>query len=57
MRLVGAHALRHDRRLRKALGQPVLARRAWLEIDYPDGPPKEYVRSGYDSPGDSQNPC
>lgn len=37
----------------KSLGTPIQPRSYWLDFDYPDGPPREYVRSGYDSSGSS----
>lgn len=30
----------------RALGSPMQTVKFWLDIDYPDGPPPEYVRSG-----------
>ena len=31
----------------KQLGKPIQPRKYWLDIDFPDGPPPEYERSGY----------
>jgi hypothetical protein len=33
----------------RVLGKPMIIRTAWLDIDFPDGPPPEYERSGYDT--------
>ncbi len=33
----------------RVMGVPLIIRTAWLDIDFPNGPPPEYERSGYDS--------
>ena len=30
----------------KSLGTPIMAKKYWLDIDFPDGPPPEYERAG-----------
>lgn len=32
------------------MGTPMEPQMYWLDIDFPDGPPPEYERSGYDNP-------
>jgi hypothetical protein len=32
------------------MGTPIEPQMYWLDIDFPDGPPPEYERSGYDNP-------
>ena len=32
--------------VQKLLGQPIKTHKYWLDIDFPDGPPPEYERSG-----------
>lgn len=34
--------------MQKHLGAPILAHKYWLDVDFPDGPPPEYERRGYD---------
>ena len=35
------------RGFQKFLGTPITPGKYWLDIDFPDGPPPEYERSGY----------
>lgn len=34
------------RNVQKFLGMPIITRKYWLDIDFPDGPPPEYERRG-----------
>ena len=43
--LIGRH-LSGMKNFQKQLGQPIQTRKFWLDIDFPDGPPPEYERSG-----------
>lgn len=44
------HHVMGFRTFQKSLGLPIGLSKAWLDIDFPDGPPPEYERSGYDGP-------
>lgn len=46
--LVGmiGHHLGNMKSFQKQLGNPIQPRKYWLDIDFPDGPPPEYERSG-----------
>ncbi len=43
--IIGKH-LSGVTQFQKFLGQPIIPGKYWLDIDYPDGPPPEYERSG-----------
>lgn len=43
--------------MQKHLGAPIQARKYWLDIDFPDGPPPEYERRGYDNAIDISKIC
>ena len=45
--LVGAH-LATMKGFVKSLGSPITTQKYWLDVDFPDGPPQEYERGGYD---------
>lgn len=36
--------------MERALGKGNVPRRHWLDIDFPDGPPPEYERKGFELP-------
>ena len=44
--LIGRH-IGGMKNFEKQLGKPIQPRKYWLDIDFPDGPPPEYERSGY----------
>ncbi len=44
--LIGRH-IASMKNFEKQLGKPIQPRKYWLDIDFPDGPPPEYERSGY----------
>lgn len=46
--VIGGVANSHS--FQKSLGTPLLKCKYWLDIDFPDGPPPEYARSGYGNP-------
>lgn len=44
--MIGQH-LGNMKSFQKHLGQSIQPRKYWLDVDFPDGPPPEYERSGY----------
>lgn len=44
--MIGRH-IASMKNFEKQLGKPIQPRKYWLDIDFPDGPPPAYERSGY----------
>ena len=42
------HYLASIKNFQQLLGQPITTGKYWLDIDFPDGPPPDYERVGYE---------